>query len=738
MEDSEKLLKYLKQGIDTLLEQGSFDGGQEFRPTQKQALEAYQRYLNNEQYTPEDRLKGFFEIPTGVGKTAIFVGIISAAHKVAEQSGDKLKTIIVVPTTQLLDQTVEAIEKFSPQLQNSIGLYGDGKKNLELPITVMTYDAFVELTETNQIGSHNIDIVISDEAHRGTSERRVKSITSSFNSNTVQLAVTATAHFDDDKSVENSHLREIFYKSVADAIKEGELAAYVSSQRYVIRVDPDEFMLSDKFEEASDVRKRAYRQAAKQNAWNKRMVTIFRDGRDEKTGDLLSDNQAGFFVESTKQADRIEDLLNNDSELTSRAHKTGYKGVAVAIHSNLPKKEQKRRYKAYKNGEYLAVVGDEMFKEGFDHSPMKTIFDCPHSSIVDKAQILGRGLRKWWNDLKERFEGVTIIDTVIYLSDDDPDIEERNRGRALVNTVSVKQVLEGSFIGSDDYFKDLEKTPSSKRKAYKAKSLFDDDPDVDEYTSLEELYALEEEVSILRREYRIFFSADLRKEFQSHEKRTGLGGEAIFNRIVNPPEGLDGSIAHNIVKGKNKSVDSSYVTALLDTYRKQPDTVMVPISKIDADKILEAYEQQPDNTIEPILEDDADKMTAETERTGLTGKTLFSRISNPPKGLTKSVTDNIVAGVTKSAKIEFIKTILDTYRKQLDNNITMVGISENDISRMEKEAKRTVKAILEAYEQQPDNTIEPISEDDAKKIAEEAERTGLSGKVLLSRMSNPY
>ena len=44
--ESGQILRYLKQGVDTLLEQGIFDGGQEFRPTQRQALGAYKKYLN--------------------------------------------------------------------------------------------------------------------------------------------------------------------------------------------------------------------------------------------------------------------------------------------------------------------------------------------------------------------------------------------------------------------------------------------------------------------------------------------------------------------------------------------------------------------------------------------------------------------------------------------------------------------------------------------------------------------
>lgn len=248
---SELLLDYLKQGIDNLLEHEAFDNGWEFKPTQNEALHAYKNFLNDERLTPEQRLKGYFEIPTGVGKTAIFIGIIAAAHKAAEQNGDKLKTAVVVPTKQLLHQTLTAFqgndlepddkdyfEGFAPQLKNKIGLFGDGKRSLSHPLTIMTYDAWYDLSQQGKINSENIDILISDEAHRGTSERRIENIKDIFNASTAQIAFTATAHFDEDKSVEASHEREIFYKpngivGATDLLKKTEIS---KSQRKYLQV----------------------------------------------------------------------------------------------------------------------------------------------------------------------------------------------------------------------------------------------------------------------------------------------------------------------------------------------------------------------------------------------------------------------------------------------------------------------------------------------------------------------
>ena len=503
---SERLLKYIKQGVDQLLAQERFDGDQTFRKTQREALEAYKKYLNQHGLTPEEKLKGFFEIPTGAGKTAVFIGIISAAHRVAEQNGEALKTAIVVPTQQLMYQTLEAIQGndknpddpeyikgFAPHLKDQIGLYGDAHKNLKFPITVMTYDAWYDLSQSGEIGSHNIDILISDEAHRGTSERRIENIKGVFNAQTAQIAFTATAHFDRTKSVQASHERQIFYKSIAEAMKDDELADYIESQRAVIRVEPDIFMLSDEFKEATKEERIAYRKKLRLAAWNRFAVKAYRDGADTRRDQPLSDNQAGFFVEGINQANDLESMLNADLELQRKAGEQGRKGVAVAIHSGLSPSEQRRRFEAYKKGEYMAVVGDEKFKEGFDHPPMKTIIDCPHKSLVDKAQIIGRGARKWWNTLKHHFEGMTIIDTVMYFGSPDEERAALHRERALRKAILTKNILGESYVLGPG----VPAKQKSEGSAGGGPRIFDGDLDVEYYATIDEIHSFDGELRSL-------------------------------------------------------------------------------------------------------------------------------------------------------------------------------------------------------------------------------------------------
>ena len=364
----------------------------------------------------------------------------------------------------------------------------------------------------------------------------------------------------------------IFYKPISQAVREGELSSYIQSQRAIIRVEPSEWMLSDEFKQASEAEQIKHRKHLRQKTWNEYATTIFRDGVDERTGDLLTENQAGFFVDGIAQANHLQKLLNNDEELQRRAVLNGCEGVAVAIHSRLTRSEQIRRLEAYQRGDYLAVIGDEKFKEGFDHPPMKTIIDYPHSSVVDKAQILGRGARKWWNDKKGRFEGLTVIDTVIYIGSPDKDENTVNRDTALYYSVSVKEILEESYVlGPEAPHSPLKlKLGGENVGGYGIEELIDD-PHIEYYSKIEDLYSIEAEIGHLRKEHWIDLSDEMHTQLVSEVERTGIGYVSFFDSIDDLPDGLNSNILRSWYRRSTITVDKNLWEYVINHYSNLHD-----------------------------------------------------------------------------------------------------------------------------------------------------------------------
>jgi superfamily II DNA or RNA helicase len=642
---TQDLLESLREAVTTLNERQHFDNGKEFRPTQHQALKAYKADLYTDQLSDEEKIKGFFKLPTGVGKTAIFVGIIAEMMKALKKRGIEPKIGVVVPVITLLNQTLGSFAKFAPSTKNLIGLYGDGNKDADQPITIMTYDGWYDLTKAGVFGSHNLHILISDESHRGTSERRIEAILGAYDSRTIQLAFTATSHFNEGKSVESTHKRKIFEKSLYDAVMDKELASYIHVQEYGICAQPTKWMLSEEFNEASNEEKSKERRHLKKRAWNHEIKKIYLNGRDQITNDPFTDNQTGFFVNGISQANHLEKLLNSDPELQRRAAEQGYEGVALTIHSRLSPNEQKRRLKAYKAGKYMAIIGDEKFKEGFDHPPMKTVFDSPRSSAVDKEQIIGRGARKWWNEKKQRWEGMTIIDTFLYIGDPDKKKQALNRERAISETIfSIKILGATNVLGPE--------APKTQNKPVKSKGnggnwdedVLRDDPNLECYITEEETHIISADISRIAKEHIIEITEEMYAELREEVERTGIGGTRFYTLLQKRwPKNLSPNIITPIVRGEQQSISKDHWEWIMEQY-KSFDTI-VPTRKIR------------------ITTEMRNEFEHQVERTGIKAHVFHDHFKEEwPKGLSPQLINRILSGDAKSILKDHWEWIMEHYK----------------------------------------------------------------------------
>lgn len=490
----------------------------------------------------------------------------------------------------------------------------------------------------------------------------------------VRLAFTASSEFDNEKAVYNSHKHEIYHKPLAEAVKDGELAAYIQTQFHIVRAEPSQ-KLKDKFDgEINGEAKRKVRQ----EAWTKWAVRYYREGRDRKTEDLVSDNQAGFFVDDISHANKLEKTLNADEALATLAKNRNCKAVAAAIHSKMPKKEQERRLDDYKAGKYMAIIGDEMLKEGFDHESMKTVIDWPHGSLVDKVQILGRGARKWFNTSKDRFEGLVFADTIVYIGSDDPEIDKSNRAQALRNAILASDVLEDIHVFAPD---EDDKPRQGGREGGGYSPPFEDDLDVEEYTTLEAIKTLLGERSKLRREHLIPITRKMRQTLNDHIERTGVGSEVLLAGIDNPPESL--------TRGK------------IYSWRHEVNTV----EPDEWNLVMGAYETLPDRKMIGITKAMRASLNGHVERTKIGAKTLC-KIDGIPEGFNANKHYLWCTTAKKAPEDEWkaiigIYEILKTSLKKKSDPTTPITQAMRD--ELEQELKRTQLsyAHLEKVEGKP-------------------------------------
>lgn len=717
---TKKLLLHLQQSVNELLEQGRFESGHEFRPSQKEALHAYYGYLTNarfdedaeefhdlpieEHLSEDERLVGFFNIATGLGKTAILSGIISGAIKAAESDGESLRMVMVVPSNQLLEQTPEDLIKFSPSLAEQIGQYGGDHKDLDKPLTVMNIDGWDELSDTDVINGTNVDFLITDEGHRGTSFRRVDRLKDKFNAqdhSVIQLAVTATAHFDQDKSVENTHKRCIYEKRISKAVRNGEGAAYIQAQPVVIRIEPDEYMQSDVFNELTPQQRALYAYSLKAQAYNETALEVYRDGIDEHTGDPLSDNQAAFFCRRTSQADKLAEMLNADPVLAKKAKALGYKGVAVAIHTNGLSPGQQREYfeAVQKRNEYMAIVGDSKFKEGFDHAPIKNIFDMDRKSLVDKEQIIGRGGRYWWNEAKGRSEGLTVFDPIIYFGSDDPDRDVQLRKNALRKATTAASILgdtcvlgPGQFqgygltlLGSEEEFPEHEWSHivvQRKRKGAYQIRTFDKDGFENDYKSKDLSQGTKDKLEwgykspdqLEKQSYVMELVRSIRVDIGELQPRKRRKGNELF--------------------GGNPNI--RYITEFGEIFLLERER-----AEVNAEAHREDWIEITDTMLE--------KLRIQTKRVG-TIKGIFNAMSNPPEGLTEHIVQNVAYGIQKSALKSYIAAIFRTVHQMPDSTVEEISAADLQTIQSEKERTEVAGSLFNMMQHPPEGLTEGITQ----------------------------
>jgi superfamily II DNA or RNA helicase len=99
--------------------------------------------------------------PTATGKTAILVNLVRGL-RYKEQPNDPVRALVLVPSKDILNQTISEFEKFAPEID--LGVYYSEKKDIK-NVTTMTYRSFVLAVRRGLITRDNVDVIVNDEEH---------------------------------------------------------------------------------------------------------------------------------------------------------------------------------------------------------------------------------------------------------------------------------------------------------------------------------------------------------------------------------------------------------------------------------------------------------------------------------------------------------------------------------------------------------------------------------------------
>lgn len=391
----------------------------------------------------------YIQGPTGMGKSFVQSTIADAII-----NGTDIKGLLLVPKITLLSQMRREFVKFAKHL--TIGLVGDGLKDHSKQVTVMTYQSFLNKSQS-VLGQYSF--IFLDEAHKALGEKTRAKVDEQTHA--LIIGFTATSYYNENKNLKEWLGLEVHKVSIPEAVKVGMISGI---QLIIGKV---KIKVSDR---AKGEKKKAYEQRIASD--------IIRQGGNIAAARIykkLFFDKGSRFIMFTLTVDQGHDLVK---ELRKQ-------GVnADIIHGTMTTAERERLFKSFAKGEFKVLVGIDVIKEGFDDPGVHgALFAYPIGSLLGLEQGAGRATRI--NEM--------VPDKVAYI------VQLMFDGR---HQVWYQDVLDGSTIVLPPGKRD-ELEESEKPKLISTKDLDDVTDDIIESVAVET-----DEVVRIVREYAEAFSPE--------------------------------------------------------------------------------------------------------------------------------------------------------------------------------------------------------------------------------------
>jgi len=398
------------------------------RPHQREVFEDVARFFE------AGDTRGYINLPTGTGKTVLFVELSKALHE-GNDDEHKPRILVVTPTRDLVHQTLgrtgeKGFGRFAPDLR--IGSYfsdSSEKEKRELDsydVVVTTYRSFGILSNQYQFrpiteeeqaqlpmlikgiknvpsGAKALDkfgVIILDEAHHALGDN-AQQIISNLSPDTVLIGFTATPDIDDNTRLTNVLPSKIHELELNEAISMGLLAPIVPiGIRSGVQVRG-----SDIYDENGEFIDSRIRYLAEDLKRNQRIMDAAKALAEQEVGTIISCIAGG----EAWQARYLAEQLNA----------IGVK--AASVHNKVPAEERQRIYQQFSNGEIDVLTFVGVLGEGWDSPRAKGLINArPTRSNIFSKQRLGRitrpGATAFTIDIYDDFDGqnlpITVADVI--------------------------------------------------------------------------------------------------------------------------------------------------------------------------------------------------------------------------------------------------------------------------------------------------------------------------------------
>jgi superfamily II DNA or RNA helicase len=335
------------------------------------------------EFLEKGKKRGKVVLPTGVGKTVLFTEFTKAFD---------LSTLIVVPTKDLVNQTVGELNRFAPNLD--VGRVFTGAKDFDKHVVVTTYDSLVVHLESGNFDPSKYKAVIFDEAHVALTDKRKEAAKKLEDAGAIIIEFTATDAYSLNKQIESD---EIFRMETVDAIEE-ELLCGVSCIIAKVKVDTSKFLI--KTVDGLDVVE--FEKELKRKAVYKSCVEMHQKAFKNEKAIVSCSSVAGARAAAVAFAQ-------------SKKRDGKYFRPAV-LHGGLLDHEREEIIQGCLNGEYDVLCGVVLIETGLNLPNFSVLYNVtPRFSVIPATQRGGRVLRL---DKNNPDKVATVVD-FLYVQEDD-------------------------------------------------------------------------------------------------------------------------------------------------------------------------------------------------------------------------------------------------------------------------------------------------------------------------------
>lgn len=351
----------------------------ELRIYQRHALDLFK--VNN--------YRGMIILPTAAGKTIIALSAIAQL---------KQKTLIIVPTLNLLYQWKEFLSKYLSLPHSLIGQVGDNKKDTK-DITVTTYDsARLNLNLLRK----KFNFLILDECHHAAAEESIKILQGSPALYRMGLTATPKRSDERDELLKTFIGPPIVVTKITDLSKQGYVANY-RVETIKVPLDEEEQLEYDRLIKIY----RSYLQSKKIKITSPRdfeRFLIFQVNKDPKAKEALDAHRKArnLVFSSSAKTKVVEELLKKHkneqvilfSEFNDMVYAISKRFFIPAITHEIKSKEREKILSKFKKGEYTKLITGRVLDEGWDCGTVSVgIIISGTSQARQFVQRLGRLLR---------------------------------------------------------------------------------------------------------------------------------------------------------------------------------------------------------------------------------------------------------------------------------------------------------------------------------------------------------